>query len=167
MDSVAEALSVTSWPQAVVLIVTALVPAIIALISWLRARDALKQRDAMIEGVERAGHQDTKRQIQVAASSAGIEPKLKETVKKMTAKLKNGSALLLVFLLPLMFVGCCHDLQRPYVESMEKVRKAIEIDIQHGLYRPDARSTKTLEEWKQTNEDAFQVLIASEQKEGF
>lgn len=67
----------------------------------------------------------------------------------------------------LFTVGCSHNLQRPYVEAMEDTRMAIEADVQHGLYKPDARSAKTLKDWKDANEEAYKALIAREQKEGF
>ncbi|KKM69260.1 hypothetical protein LCGC14_1452550 [marine sediment metagenome] len=63
--------------------------------------------------------------------------------------------------------GCAHNLQRSYVEAMEDTRMAVEADVQAGLYKPDARSDKTLKAWKDANEDAFMALIAQEQVEGF
>lgn len=63
--------------------------------------------------------------------------------------------------------GCAHNLQRSYVEAMEDTRMAIEADVVEGLYRPDARSAKTLKKWKEANQDAFLALIAQEQVEGF
>lgn len=61
-------------------------------------------------------------------------------------------------------IGCKANLQRDYVEAMERTRKAIEIDVQHGLYKPDARSAKTLADWKDANEEAFKVLIEQEKE---
>ena len=62
----------------------------------------------------------------------------------------------------LLVTGCCHNLQRPYVESMEATRVAIEVDVTAGLYKPDARSRKTLDDWKAANVDALAVLEAED-----
>ena len=54
--------------------------------------------------------------------------------------------------------GCCTDLQRSYVDSMESTRKAIEADVTAGLYKPDATSRETLDRWKKANADADAAL---------
>ena len=77
----------------------------------------------------------------------------------------NKLAMISAFL-ALFTIGCTHNLQRPYVESMEATRKAIVADVDAGLYKPDARSDATLAEWKAANVDAFKLLIESEKGEG-
>ena len=63
--------------------------------------------------------------------------------------------------------GCRHNLQRSYVESMEATRLAIEADVEEGLYKPDARSAKTLADWKEANEEAFKAPIREDfEREG-
>ena len=63
--------------------------------------------------------------------------------------------------------GCKHNLQRSYIEAMVDTRSAIMADVKVGLYRPDARSDKTLEDWRLLNLAELEALIAQEQKEGF
>ena len=54
--------------------------------------------------------------------------------------------------------GCQHNLQEPYVESMEATYKAVMLDVEKGLYKPDDLSQATLDKWKKANEDARKVI---------
>lgn len=73
-------------------------------------------------------------------------------------------ALLSVFLaLP---SGCCHNLQAPFVDAMDATMIAIELDVKHGLYEPDAMSSQTLLRAKSAIADAQAVLAAEAAAEG-
>ena len=66
-------------------------PALVALAlsgaAWLKVR---AQRDAVIRGVEEAGHEGTKRAIQAHAEAEGVD--LDGAIKAATKRLKGGDA---------------------------------------------------------------------------
>ena len=74
-------------------------------------------------------------------------------------------AMLSVFFALFTLPGCCHNLQRPFVESMDETVKSIEKDIEHGLYKPDALSVETLTKAKKAVEDAKAVLASDGDEE--
>lgn len=78
----------------------------------------------------------------------------------MFPKINGFATLALLSAFLALPIGCAADLQRDYVDSMEATRKAVEKDVEHGLYKPDAKSRKTLDEWKDANADADAVLKA-------
>jgi hypothetical protein len=62
------------------------------------------------------------------------------------------------------FTGCCGSgLQKEYVGAMEATRRAVEADVDAGLYKPDARSRATLDRWKAANDDAAAALLADQE----
>lgn len=148
MDPTAAAPADLSWPQALVAIVTALLPLAWAIVELLRRKQAQKQRDAIIKGVERVGHKQTKMSIKAAAEEAGLESSLKPEVNRVTGRLGNGANLLLLLLAPLMLSGCC-SLSHADVELI-KVSKAANLGhMQDETLPPQAR-------WvAQDNFDAF------------
>lgn len=154
------------WPAAIVAIVLTLGPALIALLrELLRLR---RQRDALVEGIERSGDKQTKRQVQLAAEGAGVEGHLRKLVTRRYPKAgegdaqpRNGKAPPLALLLALALLtlpGCASGLQAQYVTAMERTYDAIALDVEAGLYRPDARGRATLERWERANADARAAL---------
>lgn len=172
MYHLAEGLTDATWPQAAVLIITMLVPVIMAVVQYLEKRLAQRQRDAIIKGVESANHAETKRLVKVHAHEDGIGPSLQTVVKEVTngvektppKKPKWPPVALWLMFIPFLFMGCTHNLQRPYVESMEKTRKAVEYDVRRGAYKADAATALMLRDWKTANQNAFLALVAQEKK---
>ncbi len=68
-----------------------------------------------------------------------------------------------ILALALLLSGCRHDLHRPYAEAMERIRQAVQHDVERGLYRPDAHAARTLLEWREENTRAFLRLVSREQ----
>ena len=58
----------------------------------------------------------------------------------------------------LFTTGCCHDLQEPFVRSMETTMVAIEFDVTAGIYKPDAMALRTLDRAKRAIADARAVV---------
>jgi len=168
MYLLAEGLTDITWPQALVMVVTALVPVILAAIQYFEKKEAIRHRDVVIKGVEKANHLETKRLIKVEATDAGVGEALQKVVKQVTNgkefKKGSGSYFWLIPFLIFLPIGCSHNLQRPYVEAMEKVRKVIEHDVKRGAYKVDAATAIILADWEVKNVLAFKVLIASEPK---
>lgn len=152
------------WPQVVLLIAGMIVPPLVGvLVTYLRR--VTRQRDAIIEGVERAGDLTTKRQVKVAASNAGVEEHLSASVERVTTRLRSGAngtggpplAMLLCLALCVL-PGCASGLQESYVTRMEETHHAIMLDVREGLYETDAKADETLRRWAEANADARAVL---------
>ena len=84
-----------------------------------------------------------------------------------TAEDTERRAASLVFVLGIFFalaavlsVGCCTDLQVDYIEANEAAHTAIMLDVKHGLYEPDDKSTSTLNVWAESNRLAREAAEA-------
>lgn len=89
------------WPAALVAIVSMILPLAWALLELLKRKTAERQRDAVIEGVERQGDAPTKAAIKKTALERGVS--LDSSVDKVTRRL----APLLLGALLLSLTACC------------------------------------------------------------
>lgn len=64
----------------------------------------------------------------------------------------------LALVLVLVFVGCKHDLQRPYVDAMIAVELVIRDDIEAGDYKVCQPSEAVLQEFYKANANADAAL---------
>jgi hypothetical protein len=89
---------VSGWPQALVTVVSLLVPVLLGLVGWLhlRAQRASKERDVTLEGVEIGSRRfgtkaSVKAAIQEVAEREGIQAQLHKSVKKIEKKVNGGT----------------------------------------------------------------------------
>ena len=78
------------WAALTQLLVT-VIPVIAAAVALVLRSRAVKERNAVIEGVEREGHAPTQASVKQVAREHGVEPGLKKQFEKVTKKLEGKS----------------------------------------------------------------------------
>ena len=78
--------------------------------------------------------------------------------------MKKFGWLALMVLVLLLITGCKHNLQTPYVESMEAYELALDADVKAGHYKLDALSAESYKAFKKADKDARALLGPKEVK---